>query len=237
VSEPDPPTLRFWRALSIVWPHVRVVLIGLHLFAITFQALPSVGGGLSRAAWRTPTVQAEFAAWSERLQRWGFDVTLSDLEDRLWEFAVGYEKTRDLVLEPFMPYLEYAGTYQSWRMFVAPHRYPGRLYVEIETAQGWRTIYAARSDEHAWRRRWLDHDRFRAAIFRYAWKHYRRPRIQFADWVARRVADDFPDARRVRVSFGRFRTPSPDEVRRGVPIEETRELAVVRTVSADGAPP
>jgi len=214
-----------------VWPHLRAVLVVLHVSVLTFQALPSVGGGLSRQAWRTPTVQGEFRAWSARLQRLGFDVSLSELEDQMWDFAVAYEQGRRTVLRPFRPDLEYSGTYQSWRMLVAPHRFPGRLHIDVDRGEGWQPLYVARSDEHGWRRGWLDHDRFRAAIFRYAWKHYRRSRTQFTEWIADRVAEDFPDAERVRVSFMRFRTPSPEEVRSGAPVEEERELINVRRVN------
>ncbi|MEN0068312.1 MAG: hypothetical protein AAGA48_39700 [Myxococcota bacterium] len=212
------------------WAHLRAVLVVLHLFAITFQALPSVGGGLSRSAWRTPTVQGEFQAWSTRLQSLGFSITLTELEDQLWDFAVGYEQGRRAILRPFLPYLRYCGTWQTWRMFVAPHRFPGRLEIEIDRGQGWETIYVARSDEHEWRRTWLDHDRFRAAVFRYAWKHYRKGRTEFTAWVSRQVGEDYPDAKRVRVSFLRYRTPSPEEVRAGTPIEEKRVLKNVRKV-------
>ncbi len=216
-----------------VWPHLRAGLVVVHLFVITFQALPSVGGGMSRQAWKTPTVQGEFRAWTERLQGLGLDISIQDLEDPLWEFAVGYERARDVILDPFMPYLRYCGTYQTWRMFVAPHRYPGRLHIEVDRGAGWEPLYVARSDEHGWRRQWLDHDRFRAAIFRYSWRHYAKGRRRFTDWVTRQVARDFPDARRVRVSFLRFRTPSPEDVRRGVKVREKRELSNVRMVERE----
>ena len=220
-----------------LWPHARAILVVLHLLVITSQAMPSVGSGLSRAAWHTPTVQGEFEAWSERLQSLGLDVSLQELEDQLWDLAVSYERSRAVVLRPFMPYLRYAGTYQSWRMFVAPHRFPGRLHIEMETVEGWQTIYVARSDEHEWRRKWLDHDRLRALLFRCSWKHYRRLRSEFTDWVSRAVAEDHPEARRVRVSFHRFRTPSPEEVRSGAPVEERRELVVVRPVDHESESP
>lgn len=228
--EPDAPQMtaaRLWRA---AWPHVRAALVVLHLFAITFQSLPSVGGGLSRQAWKSDTVQGEFRAWSSRLQGWGFDISLIELEDQLWDFAVGYEKARRSIIDPLMPYYDYCGTYQTWRMFVAPHRFPGRLQIEVDRGDGWELAYEARSNEHTWHRRWFDHDRFRAATFRYAWKHYRRPRNQFADWVAERFAEEEPDARRVRVSFMRYRTLSPEEVRSGKPIRAKRELVVIRKV-------
>lgn len=213
--------------------HVRAFLVALHLAIVTFTALPSVGGGMNRQAWKQPTVQGEFRAWSERLGSWGVTIPPDELEQRSWDFALGYERARGKVLKPLRPYFEVCGVWQSWKMFVAPHRYPARLEIHVRgSAGGWTPVYVARSDEHAWMRRWLDHDRFRAAVFRYAWDHYRTTRRQFADWVAVRAEEDFPEAAQVRVSFVRYRTPSPEEVRAGVAPEEKRELVEIRNLAA-----
>jgi hypothetical protein len=155
---------------------------------------------------------------------------VEELEDRLWAIATGYEAARVKVLSPFEPYYVYCGTWQSWRMFVAPHRYPGRLEIEVDHGQGWEPLFVERSDAHVWRRRWMDHDRMRAAIFRYSWKHYSGSRRSFTDWVAARVAADDPSAQKVRVSFMRYRTPSPAEVLRGDPVDERRELSNTRVL-------
>lgn len=219
-ATPEPGPLR----------HGRALFVALHLFAITFMALPSVGGGMSRSAWGTPTVQAEFQLWTARLNGWGVDVTAEQLEDTLWEVAVAYEDGRRMILEPMYPYFRYTGSWQSWRMFVAPHRYPGRLEIELDSGEGWQPVYVARSGEHDWMRRLLDHDRCRASIFRYAWSHFRRGRKEFTDWVAVQAARDFPEARRVRTSFVRYRTRSPEEVRAGTPAREERELKNVRNL-------
>jgi hypothetical protein len=116
-------------------------------------------------------------------------------------------------------------------MFVAPHRYPARLEIEIDRGRGWETVYLGRSTEHAWLQPWLDHDRFRAAVFRYSWKHYRHPRKQFADWAARLAAEEWPDATRFRLSFLRYKTPSPEQVRAGDLPDPKRELVNERILS------
>jgi hypothetical protein len=222
-------------------PHLRALFVALHLALVTFTAMPSVGGGMNRQAWKQPTVQGEFRAWSERLGGWGLDLPPDELEERAWTFAVAYEKGRGRVLDPFRWYFEVCGVWQSWKMFVAPHRFPARLEIEIRRAPAdgaaarggpWEVVYAARSDEHEWMREWLDHDRFRAAVFRYAWDHYKVTRRQFADWVAKRATVDFPDASQVRVSFVRYRTASPEEVRAGVAPTEKRELVETRDLGA-----
>ena len=106
---------------------------------------------------------------------------------------------------------------------------------ERDRGQGWELVYQARSREHDWLASWLDHDRFRSATFRYAWEHYRTPRQQFADWVAKQASAAFPDASRVRVSFVRYRTRSPAEVKRGTPAQEKRELSQIRSLQAQAA--
>ena len=207
---------------------LRAALVALHLAVITFAAMPSAGSGMNRSAWKQPTVQGEFDAWTERLRGFGYEGTSAELQDSVWAFASRYESARSAALRPFRRYFEICGTWQSWKMFIAPHRFPGRLEIEIDEGAGFTPIYVARSATYDWRARWLDHDRFRAATFRYAWDHYKQPRREFADWVARGVASDYPQALRVRVSFVRYRTRSPEEVRGDVHPVEKRELAQTR---------
>jgi hypothetical protein len=206
----------------------RAAFVALHLFAVTYMAMPSAGSGLTRSAWADPTVQNEFASWTERLNGWGIAIAQDDLEDRLWAIASGYEDVRLAILSPFEPYFEYCGTWQSWRMFVAPHRYPGRLEIDVDHGRGWEPLYVARSNEHDWHRTQLDHDRSRAAIFRYSWKHYRTHRRHFTDWVATQVMAEDPEAQKVRVSWMRYRTPSAADVLAGKKPKEKRDLSNVR---------
>ncbi|MEZ4318079.1 MAG: hypothetical protein R3F61_11265 [Myxococcota bacterium] len=195
------------------WPHVRAALLAAHLLAIVLMALPSPQGGMNRSAWKDPTVQGELAAWTLRLNAVGIGMQQPEVEELAWNLANAYEDGRGVVLAPFMPYYRYCGTWQSWRMFVAPHRFPGRLTIDVMERGEWRTIYVARSADHTWRATQLDHDRMRAAIFRYGWRHYRRSYGTFGSWVAARVIEDFPDAERVRLRFYKYRTASPEEVR------------------------
>lgn len=214
-------------------PHLRAAFVLFHLAVVTFVAMPAPGSAMNRQAWRQPTVQGEFQAWSERLAGLGLVVPPAELEARAWDFATAYEGARQKLLRPLRPWLDVSGTWQSWKMFVAPHRYPARMEIDVTTdGRTWTPVYAARSDELDWMRPWLDHDRMRAALFRYAWEHYRTPRKEFADWVAVRAAEDFPEAVKVRVSFVRYRTRSPEEVRAGTPPAEKRELVQVRELGA-----
>lgn len=201
------------------WPHVRAALIVVHLVAITLMALPAPGGGMNRKAWKDPTVQAELTAWATRLSGWGLTIETGELEDHLWDFSTVFMSVRTKALAPFRPYYRTVGTSQSWRMFVAPHRYPSRLEVAVEREGSWQTIYVARSPDKDWRHHQLDNDRIRSIVFRYGWKQYRSSYNRFARWLSDRAFEDFPDVTRVRVRFSRYRTLTPTEARDGVPIE------------------
>lgn len=205
--------------MSRLWPHLRAALIALHLLAITLLALPAPGGGMSKAAWSDPTVQAEIRAWSQRLSALGYETTPKALESRLWDLATAYMAARTKVLAPFGPYYRYAGTSQPWRMFVAPHRWPERMHVDVYEGGAWRPVYVERSSEATWLRPTLDHDRFRSAIFRFAWPQNRKTYRHFGEWLAARAAVDFPTATKLRTRFFKQRSPSAAEVRAGAPIE------------------
>src|SRR5438874_800880 len=74
------------RAGQAGWlPHARGALVALHLLAITLMALPAPGEGMIREAWKDPSVQSEFAAWSDRCNRLGLHVTPEEFETRLWD--------------------------------------------------------------------------------------------------------------------------------------------------------
>lgn len=200
--------------------HLRAALIALHVFAITALALPSAGSGLNRKAWNNPTVQEEFAQWSERLGTLGIALPPDELQDVAYAFASSWNTVQSTAVAPFKPYYRHFGTYQSWRMFVAPHRYPARLHVDIDRGEGWEPLYVARSEVHTWRRRQLDQDRLRSAIFRYGWRK-NAAYTAFGRWLAARAAEDFPDARRMRTRFFVYKTLPPEQVRAGVEPEGT----------------
>ncbi|MCB9683727.1 MAG: hypothetical protein H6735_01640 [Alphaproteobacteria bacterium] len=217
---------RAWRAL-------RALFVVFHVVAVSVAAFPSVGNaGLNRDAWKQPTVQGEFRAWAGRLGALGVHLTPTELEDRLWTIATTTEGVRQDILTPFQPYYRYCGTWQSWKMFVAPHRYPSRLEILLDRGEGrFEPLYVADSSEYDWHATWFHHDRMRAAVFRYGWDHFRPWRKQFADWVARVAADEFPDARLVRVQFVHYRTPSPEEVLAGAPVEMGETMSQTRRLS------
>ncbi len=207
-----------------------------HLVAITLMALPSPQGGMRRSAWKDPTVQTEIQAWSNRLERFGMSLEPGELEDRLWHFARRYEEVRVKVLTPFRPYYTYMGCAQSWKMFVAPHRFPARLVMDVKEDGEWREVYRARDGEHRWLATVLDHDRMRSAVFRFGWRSYRRSYRQFADWAASRARVDFPEATHIRLRFHRRPTPSAAAIRAGEIPEGRYTDTQQRSLALEGSP-
>jgi hypothetical protein len=194
------------------WPHLRAAFVLFHVFAVVLMAIPAPGGGMNKSAWQDPTVQNEFATWTEVLNNIGVDITQVELEDHLWVLAQGYMKQRNAVLDPLRPYYRYTGSQQSWRMFVAPHIWPSRLRIDIQESGEWRTVYLARDPDLDWRERQFGHDRMRSAIFRFSWKQYRGSYNSFTRWVADRAAEDFPNASHVRCQLIKQQTASAERV-------------------------
>jgi hypothetical protein len=202
---------------------VRAVLILLHLIAVTVMAFPSPGEGMYRQAWDEPNVQQDLAVWRGFLGAVGVHMSQEEFTDWLWQVALRYTRTQDLLERPFQPYYAVCGTIQSWRMFAGPQRHPSRLVVEVEERGAWRTIFVERDPHHRWRVRELDDYRLRPALYRMSWGLGGFG--QFADWVAVRARQDFPEATRVRVSLRRQRTPSAAEVRAGAaPVPEAERV-------------
>ncbi len=204
---------------SRIWPHVRGVLVALHVIAITLLALPAPDGAMNREAWKQPTVQDELKTWTESLNNCGIDISQPELEDRLWKLASGYMDIRSDVLSPFELYYNSCGTFQAWRMFSGPQRYPAVLHIDISERGEWRPVYIQRDSQHRWLARQLDSYRFRAFLFRLGSLGSDSECEAFARWVAARAATDFHDAERVRVRFFQFTLRTAAEVRAGAPIE------------------
>jgi len=198
-----------------LWRQLRALLVMVHVVAVMLAAIPAPEGGMNRAAWKDPTVQDELNSWAARLRAAGLDLSDEEFQAGLWSLGTRYSAARKLVLRPLQPYYRFLGTNQSWRMFVAPHRYPARLHIDIEEGGRWRPVYVARSPEYRWLARQLDDDRMRAALFRYAWPAFAKGWRSFSAWVATRAATDFPDAQRVRLRYDKRRTPSPVEAQAG----------------------
>ena len=208
--------MRVLAKLRAIWPHVVALYVLFHVAGTVISSAPSTDGLMKRSYWKNPTVQDEFAAWSQLLQGWGIDIDAAELEARAWRLAESWERIHTKAKSPFRRYQRYTGTYQSWRMFVAPHRYPTRLHVDMRTAEGeWTPLYVRGSAEFTWRGRQLGHIRMRSALFNYFWNRRPGDYDQFVRWLATRAAEDHPNAVEIRVRTYSFHTLSPQEVRSG----------------------
>lgn len=213
------------------WPQARAAFVSFHLAAIVLSAVPAPVGGMNRRNWRDPTVQGELRVWADRL-----GVEPARLEDRVFSFARGYMRARELWLAPVEPYLDLTGTGQPWRMFVAPHRYPARFRVEAAGAggEGWETLFEERSAGARWHAPFFEQERVRSILFRYAWPEYSASAGRFCEWLADRVFEERPDIERVRCRYAKARSPSPEEARAGV--EPPSTWVQTRTVTRRRAP-
>src|SRR5262245_20837049 len=106
------------------WPAIRAVLVAYHVLALVVLSFPSPPSGMQRGQWENPTVQNEFKMWAERLSSVGWQMSTQELDSMLWELSKRYVAGREKVSAPFDVYVTYSGARQSWRMFVAPQRYP-----------------------------------------------------------------------------------------------------------------
>ncbi|MCH7720323.1 MAG: hypothetical protein IH988_04960, partial [Planctomycetes bacterium] len=112
--------MRVVSTLRMAWPHAVALYVLFHVAGTIISSAPSADGVMKRAYWKDPTVQDEFAAWSQRLQGWGVDIDAAELEARAWRTANSWSRIHAIAKSPFRLYQRYTGTYQSWRMFVAP---------------------------------------------------------------------------------------------------------------------
>ncbi len=209
-AEPGPARL----AGPTSWRRYLVYgFVTLHVVAISLMAFPAPAGVMDKEDWSNPLAQEEFAAWSARLHGLGLDIGPGDLERWLWDAAERYMDVREKALAPFRPYYKLCGTGQGWRMFVGPNLFPTRLSIEVHEAGRWHPVYMERDPEHTWLGARLDHEHWRTAIFTMAFFQHYKELGQFAHWVARRAARDFPRADEVRVRLYKSRTPMPEEVR------------------------
>jgi hypothetical protein len=185
-----------------------------HLLAVTVVALPSPESAMNRAAWSDPTVQDELTTLTALANRGGITVTEPELEDDLWAAATRVNAVRDQVVGPVRPYAQLCGTEQHWVMFVAPHRYPTRLWLEVRDGDGWRPVYVEGDPQRRWLAGHLEDYRVRSVTFTLGWPGFEGDYDEVAHWAAARAAHVFP-GEDFRVRLYKYRTPSPEEVRTG----------------------
>lgn len=203
---PEPPG-----ALKRAWPHVRAVLIFLHVAAIFVMCLPAPYKMANKRSWKTAQARAEVAGWAKRLSSVGVNMTPEEFEEQMYGITLSYLKLRTRVNKPFRRYHRISELRQGWAMFTYPQTHPGWLHVDLLKPGGkYQPIYIQHSDEHEWRRTQFDNNRLRKLLGRVARRHHGHPAyIALSNWIARQAAKDFPDASHVRVRHFRQRTLKP----------------------------
>jgi hypothetical protein len=208
------------------WPAIRAVLVTYHVLALVVLSFPSPPSGMQRSQWENPTVQNEFELWAERLSSLGWEMSTKELDSMLWELSKRYVAGREKVTAPFASYVTYSGAQQSWRMFVAPQRYPVRIDVSVREGAGqWRKVYESRSEELVWLSHLLEQYRLRRVVFATAWDKDARQFKMLCDWIATQAARDFPSATEVMIRQLRYRTPTPEEALSGQTTPEGKFVA------------
>ncbi len=202
------PASPFQRSKRILGP----CLLILYAVLCLLFALPGGSRLVDRKVWNSPQNRAQFESWSAFLQDVGVDVSPRQLQQHLWTFTRSYVGVRQAALAKLHWLPEQLGFSQSWRMFSSPQTHPSRLWLELDQGSGYHPLYVAGSKEYAWRRDLLEHHRLRKLVGRLGRSNRHSTYRAFADWLAREVAKDFPEAISLRVSAYTWKTPTPDEV-------------------------
>lgn len=186
----------------------RWALPGLALLLL-LSGLPGSTAMGNRAAWKSPVAARQFREWSRILGAVGVALSPIELEELSWGLARGYLDARRTLLGPWQGLRRTLGTDQAWALFAVPQTDPARLQIEVETADGWRVLYASRSETYTWRRATFDHNKLRKLVGRINRTADKRYWNALLDWVSREIFQEMSDAQRVRMSLWRWHTPLP----------------------------
>lgn len=189
--------------------HLTAAYVALHLLLMGVMALPD---SASEREWERAAPW--FQAWSNSAATIGVAVSADRVEEG-FRFANGIVGGIGTVFEPLTgPLDRYLGLDQHWGMFSSVPQRSARLEIQVLLHDGWEPLYVARSSMYDWRRRQLDHERFRTYINNFAWKRNRREFRRFAAWISDQARREIPDARKIRVQMREVEFVSPQELRR-----------------------
>ncbi len=199
--------------------------VAYHAVAVAVSSIPSAGSGLRRSNWADPTVQEEFATWAGML-----GVDGDRLQDQVYAAAVAWQGVRDALATPFQGYLRLTNSRQSWKMFVAAHRYPTRVEIAVfDPGSDWVTVFRERDPEADWMAERFATERVRASVFAWAWPSGIKRWTTACKGFAAQLFAEREGITAVRCQFVKARSPSPREVIDGaVPGGEATLLRVVQ---------
>ena len=200
---------------SALWPHLRALLILVHLLSVVILSLPSSSRLSDKSHWDAPSQQTELNAWANRL-----GVEKKNFESFVWRNTQRYVNARKWIARPFLKYADYSGSRQGWTMFSSPRLVTGRFEVEVETQGKWELVFRPLDSDADWNVWQFEHNRLRKLLGRLATKPRQRAYNELTSWIAKELARDFPRATRARISLMTWKTLPPEKIRAGErPIE------------------
>jgi hypothetical protein len=230
-TEPAPPALR-------AWDWLRLLLVSVHIFAITVPAVPSPPSALTPKKLQERGAQQAIGGLSDALGTIGLELSAEALGGLVMTLANGVISAREAASRPFAPYYRHAGTRQSWRMFSRVADRPARLEVHRAEGEAWEPLYVALGPEHAWAARTLRSERFRSMINNFASRSGRSTYLGLVRWLTCRRLAEGHAGERLRVQLRRLAVPSPAVLRaRGGLIEKAPYWVEERVVSAEACAP
>lgn len=205
--------------------HLLAAFVLWHALAMAVSSLPSPGRGINRTYWSEPTVQAEMNAWATMLH-----ADPATFQDRVHTAALAVQKAKTTMYAPFKPWLLATNTVQSWKMFVAPHRFPSRPEIQVRQGEGeWQTVYAEGDPTATWREERFSTERMRAATFAWGWPQADARWKAACRAFAKELFVERADIDGVRCQFLKRRSPSPEEVLSGtLPEVSATQVHVVK---------
>lgn len=193
-----------------MWPHVRALLILVHLLSVVVLALPASARLSDKSHWDAPRQQTELTSWANRL-----GVDKEEFESFLWRNTQRYVKTRAWIARPFLRYADYSGSRQGWTMFANPRLVTGRFEVEVEIEGEWQLVWRAHDADADWNHWQFEHNRVRKLMGRLTTNPHQVAYNEFTNWIVRKVAGDFPEATRAKIALMTWKSLEPAQVRAG----------------------
>ncbi len=150
----------------------------------------------------------------------------------LWRWTQRYVRGRRWLTRPFLKYADYVGARQGWTMFSGPRRNSGRYEVEVEIDRTFVSVFRTQDSRATWNRRQFEHNRLRKLLAKLT-THPQLPAYnELTKWIARRAAEDFPEATRCKISLYTWPMLSPEELRSGKKRKETRTRSQIFDLEA-----
>lgn len=226
-APPPPPPLR-----PRDW--LRLLLVTLHLVAITVPSVPSPPSPLTPKKLQERGARQAIEGLAAALAVVGLDRSEAELGALVMTVANGVIRAREAAARPFAPYYRHAGTRQSWRMFSRVADRPARLEIHVASAEGWAPLYIPLDPEHRWAERTLSSERFRSMINNFASKSNAATYQGLVRWISCRRLAEGHAGERLRVQLRRLAVPSPAELRaRGSLIEKAPYWVEERVVGPE----